>query len=135
MTRSNCVARAVKKIAPACAVLHLMAMASFGALVYDTTAVGELSGSRTNLTGGGVDTVNFNSTTTDHFTISWTITNPSAGTWHYIYTFSGTPTGSGGVGLSHFILDTSDNCINLTSGTFADPNCMTNATISGGASV
>jgi hypothetical protein len=37
------------------------------------------------------------------------------------------------VGLSHFILDTSDNCINGNA--FADPNCIKNATISGGATV
>ena len=133
MIRSNWVGLVFKKIAPGFALLHLMAMVSFGALVYDTTAVGELTGSRTNLTGGGVDTVQFNATATDHFTISWTITNPSAGTWHYSYTISGTPNGSGGVGLSHFILETSHSCISGT--TFADPNCVTNATISGGASV
>lgn len=135
MIRSNCVGSEVKLIALRLAWLHLMAMASFGAIVYDTTAVAELTGSRTNLVGGGVDTVQFNNTATDHFTISWTITNPSAGSWHYSYTIAGTPNGSGGVGLSHFILDTSDSCINLTSGTFTDPNCVTNATISGGATV
>src|SRR5260370_5532574 len=120
----------VKRIALRFALLPAMAMASFGAIVYDTTAVAELTGSRTNLTGGGVDTVQFNSTATDHFTISWAITNPVAGTWHYSYTLAGTPNGSGGVGLSHFILDTSDNCINVAAGTLADPNCITNITIS-----
>jgi hypothetical protein len=35
--------------------------------------------------------------------------------------------------VSHFILDTSDNCVNGAA--FADANCITNATISGGATV
>jgi hypothetical protein len=34
--------------------------------------------------------------------------------------------------LSHFILDTSDNCVNAKTSTFTDANCMTNATISSG---
>jgi hypothetical protein len=119
----------VKKIALGFALLHVMAVASFGAVVYDTTAVAELTGSRTNLTGGGVDTVQFNSTASNHFTISWVITNPVAGTWHYSYTISGTVT-TGGQGLSHFILDTSDTCINLAAGTLADPKCITNNAVS-----
>jgi hypothetical protein len=124
----------VKKIALGFALLHLMAIASFGAVVYDTTAVAELTGSRTNLTGGGVDTVQFNNTATDHFSVSWVITNPVAGTWHYSYTFSGTAT-TGGQGFSHMILDTSDSCINVVTGTLADPNCVKNVTISSGTVV
>jgi len=53
------------------------------------------------------------------------ITNPVVGTWHYSYTVSGTAT-TGGQGLSHLILDTSDTCINVAAGTLADPNCITN---------
>ncbi len=118
----------VKRVAGGVALLHLMAVASFGAVVYDTTAVAELTGSRTNLTGGGVDTVQFNNSASNHFTVSWVITNPVAGTWLYSYTFTGTAT-TGGQGLSHFILDTSDTCINVVAGTLADPNCIKNPTV------
>ena len=117
----------VNRIALRFALLPAMAVASFGAVVYDTTAVAELTGSRTNLTGGGVDTVQFNNSASNHFTVSWVITNPVAGTWLYSYTFTGTAT-TGGQGLSHFILDTSDTCINVAAGTLADPNCVTNPT-------
>ena len=58
--------------------------------------------------------------------------NPVAGTWHYSYTFSGTVT-TGGKNLDHFIADTSDSCINVAAGTPADPNCITNVTISDGS--
>jgi hypothetical protein len=119
----------VKRIALWFALLPFMAVASFGAIVYDTTAVAEMTGSRTNLVGGGVDTVQFNNSASNHFIVSWVITNPVAGTWHYSYTFTGTAT-TGGQGLSHFILDTSDTCINVAAGTFADANCMTNSAIS-----
>ena len=107
------------------ALLQVMAVGSSGAIVYDTTAVAEMTGTRTNLAAGGVDTVQFNNTAGNHFTVSWVITNPVAGTWHYSYTFSGTAT-TVGQGLSHFILDTSDTCINVAAGTLADPNCITN---------
>src|SRR5437588_4762502 len=135
MVDSKLFSSKVKRMALGFFLLQIMAVVSFGAVVYDTTAVAELTGSRTNLTLGGVDTVLFNSTVSDHFTISWAITNPTASTWHYSYTLSGTPTGSGGAGVSHFILDTSDNCINVATASFADPNCITNATISGGATM
>jgi hypothetical protein len=115
----------IKGIALGFALLDVMAVASSAAIVYDTTAVAELTGSRTNLAAGGVDTVQFNNTVGNHFTVSWVITNPVAGTWHYSYTFSGTAT-TGGQGLSHFILDTFDTCINVAAGTLADPNCITN---------
>src|SRR5260370_10341154 len=82
----------VKRIALRFALLPAMAMASFGAVVYDTTAVAELTGSRTNLTGGGVDTVQFNNSARNHFTVSWVITNPIASTWLYRSTFTRTPT-------------------------------------------
>jgi len=116
-----------KRIALAFSLLQVTAVGSFGAVVYDTTAVAEMTGSRTNLLGGGVDTVQFNNTAGNHFTVAWVITNPTVGTWHYSYTFTGTAT-TGGQGLSHFILDTSDTCINLAAGTLADPNCIKNPT-------
>lgn len=119
----------IKTVVLGFAWLHIMAVASSGAIVYDTTAVAELTGSRTNLAGSGVDTVQFNNAPTDHFTVSWVITNPVAGTWHYSYTFSGTVT-TGGLGLAHMILDASDNCVNVAAGTLADPNCITNPSVS-----
>ncbi len=118
----------IRKTTLGFALLHVMAMTSFGAIVYDTTAVAEMTGSRTNLVGGGVDTVQFNNTTGNDFTISWVITNPVAGTWHYSYTVSGTAI-TGGQGLSHLILDTSNTCINVAAGTLADPKCITNNAI------
>jgi hypothetical protein len=128
MIVSKCFGSTVTKLALAFALLHVLGVASFGAIIYDTTAVGELTGSRTNLVGGGVDTVQFNNTAGNHFTISWVITNPVAGTWHYSYTVSGTAT-TGGQGLSHLILDTSDTCINVAATTLADPKCITNNAI------
>jgi len=98
---------------------------AFGAVIYDSSAAGELTGSRSDPATSGVVT---NMTS---FQIGWTITNTGPSAWHYIYTISGV-VASGGQGLSHFILDTSDNCINTTSGTFTDANCVTNATMSAG---
>jgi hypothetical protein len=98
---------------------------AFGAVIYDSSAAGELTGSRSDPATSGVVT------TMTSFQIGWTITNTGPSAWHYIYTISGV-VASGGLGLSHFILDTSDNCINTTSGTFTDANCVTNATISAG---
>ena len=134
MIVSKCFGSTIKKIVLGFALMHVMVVASSGAVVYDTTAVAELTGSRTNLTGGGVDTVQFNNTSANHFSVSWVITNPVAGTWHYSYTFTGTAT-TGGQGFSHMILDTSDSCINVATNTLADPNCVKNITISTGSVV
>ena len=93
-------------VAVACA----LSSTSFGAVIYGSTAVGELTGSRTSPTnvviGGSMTT----------YTAAWTITNPS-----------------GGAGLSHLILNFSDSCINDINNTFADANCATNATVNGSA--
>lgn len=97
---------------------------AFGAIIYDSSAAGELVGSRSTPSPGIV-------TTMTSFQIGWTITNTGPSAWHYIYTISGT-VASGGQGLSHFILDLSDNCVDTTNGTFADANCVTNPTISSG---
>jgi hypothetical protein len=99
---------------------------SFGAAIYDTSAIDELTGSRTIPASSGVVGSNFT-----NFQIGWSITNTLPSVWHYSYTFTGS-VASGGQGLSHFILDTSDNCINAAAGTFTDANCMTNAAISSG---
>jgi hypothetical protein len=127
MIGSNYFGSTIKKMALWFALLQMMVVAGSGAVVYDTTAVAELTGSRTNLVAGGVDSVQFNNSASNHFSVSWVITNPVASTWNYSYTFSGTAT-TGGQGLSHFILDTSDTCINVTAGTLADPNCITSPT-------
>ncbi len=96
------------------AFLTILAAASASAASYDASALGELSGSRG--TGNGVNFANGVS-----FTIQWTIT-PISGGYHYSYLLSGT-TGPG-MGVSHFALDTSDNCTNTN-------GCVTNVTVNG----
>jgi hypothetical protein len=131
MTDLKLLSSKVKRVVLGISLLPVMAVASLGAIVYDTTAVAELTGSRTNL-AGGVDAFQFNNTAADHFTVAWVITNPVAGTWHYSYTLSGTVT-RGGKNLNHFILNTANSCINVVAGTLADPKCIANITISDGS--
>src|SRR6266851_3454605 len=82
---------------------------AFGGIIYDTSAAAELTGSRSSPAPSGVVS-NLTS-----FQIGWTITNTGPSAWHYAYTITGT-VASGGQGLSHFILDTSDDCINTATG-------------------
>src|SRR5918996_2228398 len=92
----------------------LFAMTLIGAPVYDTSALGELTGARQSTDGEVVIASGSNYTT---FQISWSIA-PVAGGYQYQYTFSFTPTSPAG---SHFILDLSDNCT-ATSGCIVNPN-------------
>jgi hypothetical protein len=108
------------------AVLHAAGSLAYGG-VYDSSAWNELTGSRSIPAANGVVGSNFNT-----FQISWTIVyNPVPATFTYTYLLTGT-VASGGQGLSHMILDTSDNCVNVAAGTLADPNCITNISISAG---
>ena len=104
-----------------------LAPQSQAAPVYDTTAVGELIGSRSEPTrivaGGGWAGTPFS-------TLSWDIESLGGGLWKYEYTFSAdlaTP------GISHFILDLTDDCVSGNS--FADAACVTgaNGTLAPGA--
>ncbi|MBL8177653.1 MAG: PEP-CTERM sorting domain-containing protein [Bryobacterales bacterium] len=86
---------------------------AFGAS-YDASALGELTGNRD--AGNGIAF-----TTGVSFTVEWTI-SPISGGYHYTYLITGT-TGRG-MGVSHFALDTSDNCTNQN-------GCVTNVTVNG----
>ena len=54
------------------------------------------------------------------FTMAWDITNPSAGVYHYAYTFTFDPTRAGG--FSHWDLQLTDNCVTPT----VDSSCVYN---------
>jgi len=82
--------------------------------VYDTPATA--TGTRTVNTGGLVGGGNWGAP--DNLSIAWLIT-PITGGFHYKYTLSG---GFDQPGISHIILDLSDNC-SSTSG------CVTNSTV------
>lgn len=106
--------------------LFLFALAVTGTIgtvgasvVYTTSALAELTGSRDIATIGGVDVLNGGDLSS--LFISWTIT-PIADQYHYSYELSGT-TGPG-LGISHFALELSSSC------TF-DSTCITNATANG----
>ena len=83
--------------------------------VYDTSALGELTGSRAS-GGNGLVIGGGNVTSAS---LSWVITS-IAGGYHYSYSFSENSQQS----ISHFVLDLSDNC----SGT---SGCLQNVTTSG----
>ena len=91
--------------------------------VYDTPA--DLTGTRTLAAGDlikGGGSAGFNSAS-----ISWTITSNNNNTLHYSYTVDTNSM----QGLSHFILDLSDNCGNLTTHAY-DATCFSNFSMTGG---
>src|SRR5258708_3264964 len=85
---------------------------AMGSTAYGTSALGELTGSRdlTNVTVAGTFSL---------FDISWAITL-SGGIYHYTYTITG-PSGPG-LGVSHFALNLSNDCV-------AGGSCVTSATM------
>jgi hypothetical protein len=103
--------------------LFLFAMAITGtagaSVVYETSALAELTGSRDISVIGGVDVLNGGDLTS--LFISWTIM-PIAGHYHYSYELSGT-TGPG-LGVSHFALELSNSCT-------TDSTCIADATLNG----
>jgi hypothetical protein len=84
--------------------------------IYDTSALGELTGSRSQ--GAGLTVGGGNATTAS---LSWSITAITGG-YHYSYTFT---TNSAQQSISHFILDLSDSCISGES--LKDAHCFYNA--------
>jgi hypothetical protein len=97
--------------------------AAEAAVIYDSSALGELTGSRS--VGSGLTIGGGNATTAS---LSWTIT-PIAGGYHYSYSFT---TNSHQSSISHLILDLSDSCVSGNS--FADAKCVFNA-VDGGATL
>jgi PEP-CTERM motif len=86
-------------------------------IVYETSALGELTGSRDSGLVGGVDILTGGDLSS--FLITWAIT-PVAGHYHYVYELSGT-TGPA-LGISHFALELSSTCT-------AGSTCISNATV------
>ncbi len=104
-------------------VAFVLGGACYGSIIYDTSAIGELTGSRSVGTGITADGIYGTG-----FTLSWNIADLGAGTWQYTYTASGY---SGrGAGLSHLIIDLSDDCYQP-----GDAGCVTNALLNGGSIV
>lgn len=102
-------------LAAAAALIVGLAASAQAAPVYDQSALGELTGTRS--TGGNGLTIGGGNVTSA--TLSWVITS-IAGGYHYAYELSENSQQS----ISHFVLDLSDNC-SSTSG------CVTNTTSSG----
>jgi hypothetical protein len=115
------------KTLPALALAGLLGTLAAGqacaGVIYDTSALGELTGSRHQ--GAGLTIGGGNATTAS---LSWAIT-PIVGGYHYSYTFT---TNSRQHSISHFILDLSDSCI--SGGSFSDSRCMYDV-VAGGAAV
>ena len=79
-----------------------------GAIIYDTSAQGELVGSRSESGGGIVTGGGWVGVPPDN-TLSWNISfNAGTQLWSYEYTFTNFP---GPGSISHFILDLSANCL------------------------
>ena len=91
-------------------------------LVYDqSVGVGNLTGTRVL----NVNELETGTPLLTSLTFRWDITHAlgfSVVPWHYKYTMTWTPTDFNGI--SHMILDTSDNCSTAA-------NCVTNATLNG----
>ncbi len=106
MTRfDSSVARSVVVVA-----VFLFTFRVDAALVWGTSAIGELEGSRDSTAGGGV-------TATDSwddggFTISWVITQNLDSTWTYRYTID-TTGGEQDKDISHFILEVTNSEVPL----------------------
>jgi len=75
--------------------LACMAGQGVASPIYDTSAVGELTGTRTE--GAGLTTGGAYATDRSAFTMSWVITPLGGGTFHYPYTFEGLNTRPPGV--------------------------------------
>ncbi len=92
------------------------------AIVYGTSAIGELTGTRDlgapNGSIGGLTATGAG--WSSGFELGWTIA-PSGSNWVYTYTFSGFTSPD----ISHITLDISDACIDFDNDTLADPNCVT----------
>ena len=110
-------------LAAAIGLMGSMAAAN-AAVIYDSSALGELTGSHS--AGSGLTIGGGNATTAS---LSWAITSISGG-YHYSYTFN---TNSHQDSISHFILDLSDSCV--SGGSFADAKCVYNAMVNGAAVV
>jgi hypothetical protein len=59
--------------------------------------------------------------------ITWEITSIGSNSWTYKYTFDNV----NGPSISHFVLDLTDDCVNLSSGTLADTSCVTDISTNG----
>jgi hypothetical protein len=112
--------------------LAFMAGQAIAGPIYDTSAVGELTGTRTE--GAGLTTGGAYATDRSAFTISWVITPLGGDIFHYQYTFDGFNTRPPGVStgpkspnISHMILDLSESCVDP-----GDAGCVTNAVYGGG---
>jgi hypothetical protein len=92
---------------------------AMGSTVYGTSADGELTGSRDSTSGD----ISVSGVFGTPFDISWVIT-PNGGLYQYVYTITG-PSGSG-LGVSHFALNLSADCV-------AGGSCVTNAEVNGSA--
>jgi hypothetical protein len=119
MTKVNLTAAC---LAAAIGLMGSMAAAE-ASVIYDSSALGELSGSRA--AGSGLTIGGGNATTAS---LSWSITSIVGG-YHYSYSFT---TNSRQSSISHFILDLSDSCVSGSS--FADAKCVYNA-VDGGATL
>ncbi len=89
-------------------------------LIYNTSALGELIGSRS--VGTGLTIGSGNATAAS---LKWAITSIVGG-YHYSYTLD---TSSSQHSISHFILELSGSCV--SGGVLADPNCAHNASAGG----
>src|SRR5687767_4446607 len=100
------------RVATLAATLSLPSMAAvYGTSVTPDDYTGTRSGAGQLVTGG----------TYTGIQISWEIELVGANSWTYKYTFDNFDTPA----ISHFILDLTDDCINLSSGTLADTSCVT----------
>jgi hypothetical protein len=100
------------RVATFAATLSLPSMAAvYGTSVTPDDYTGTRSGAGQLVTGG----------TYTGIQISWEIELVGANSWTYKYTFDNFDTPA----ISHFILDLTDDCINLSSGTLADTSCVT----------
>jgi hypothetical protein len=120
MTRVNLTAAC---LAAAIGLMGSVAVAE-ASVIYDSSALGELSGSRA--AGSGLTIGGGNATTAS---LGWSITSIVGG-YHYDYTFT---TNSRQDSISHFILDLSDSCV--SGGSFTDAKCVYNAMVNGAAVV
>ena len=112
------------------AAVVVVAGAAHSAPVYDTSALGELTGTRDVHVSvgppgvGGLTGFNAYADATIDFTVDWVITlGPSV---HYEYTFTGLNGSGQFMDISHWTLDLSDDCMESS-------GCVTNAKVNGAA--
>jgi hypothetical protein len=109
----------MKSLSQSLGILVLAACGNAMGAAYDSSALSELTGSRSSAAGNIAVSVGVS------INFAWSITPISNG-YHYSYTVTGTS--GAGMGVSHLVLDLSSTCTSAASGCLSNVSLFGNAT-------